>query len=73
MTRKQPAPSVKYTDSLFSDAPRQPRRWPPDCILELLGPFRSSVLKILWFDHHPFRLGICPDLTTVAPATVGDL
>jgi hypothetical protein len=34
---------------------------------ELLGPFTSSVLKILRLGDHPFLRGICPDLTGVAP------
>jgi hypothetical protein len=40
---------------------------------ELLGPFMSSVLKILGLGHHPFLRGIHPDFTKVAPGHGGSL
>lgn len=40
---------------------------------ELLGPFMSSVLKILGLGDHPFLRSIRPDLTKVALGHGGSL
>jgi|KBSSwiStaDraftv2_1062776.scaffolds.fasta_scaffold4033601_1 hypothetical protein len=71
MTRKQPASSEKYTGFPFLWLRDSLGGGLPDCTPELLGPFRSSVLKILGLGYHPFLRGIRPDFTKVAPGHGG--